>query len=574
MNGTCDEVKREKSRVTFDQVEKYHADNYVIWKALLDTVEGLAIEARDKEAIPIYSTKYRIKSPESIYLKTKRTEKSLAEIQDYSGLRILCLFEEDIIKINDKLLSIFERVGLVLEMYKVYNFDDQVLISNLKKSISQYIPEQDVFKPKRKLSGYKSIHYIGYQLQGLRKVYIEVQLRTLLQDVWGELEHALSYKRGMIHPHIVKSFKLLARDLGTSDMLMSHLRDINKKEATKDRYGVRKIGLRHYFKYDEGCYPTQLEDSSVEPLCKEYEKIMEDIVRNKHEAGAGALESAKEKFRELRRQVNKLFPDQMSEDVNLRYWFAMEESLLLSLENKYDRALEKYKSLLSDFSEKYILHFRIGEMHFILGHIADALRSFDRSEIVLQSAIVNDAKSQIKCRNLVTIKRKLAYTFWILGDQYIGRSLRLTKDIEGILAKRGDAFVDDDERLAMYNNMCWYTTQDWQLAIKELDCCDEDKEENTRANIVKKKEVAKSWYERLSAAIVENRKSDIEVPSNWLDTVAYYCYREYLDTRDPSYRDLAQRYATECDHGTNYATLSLTSLSIHINHITEIMSLG
>ncbi|MEV0985173.1 (p)ppGpp synthetase [Brevibacterium sp. NPDC049920] len=52
-----------------------------------------------------------------------------------------------------------------------------------------------VSKPKR--SGYRAKHIIvEVPVKGVSPVYVEVQIKTRLQDAWGELTHEMSYKPG------------------------------------------------------------------------------------------------------------------------------------------------------------------------------------------------------------------------------------------------------------------------------------------------------------------------------------------------------------------------------------------
>ena len=103
-------------------------------KNILQQIEEELIDARDSsiesEKIPVYLTKWRVKDAASIYLKTKRKMykyDELEEISDYGGLRILCLFEQDIIKIHAfiiKKLLTKKSLNLVLKEFQTFNWED------------------------------------------------------------------------------------------------------------------------------------------------------------------------------------------------------------------------------------------------------------------------------------------------------------------------------------------------------------------------------------------------------------------------------------------------------------------
>lgn len=204
--------------VSYTDVENYVERYSSAWHNTLNSFEEKIIKARDK-GFPIYSTKCRIKTKDSIFLKTKRRSQTLDNLTDYSGIRILCLFEADLHKVHAALLDIIKNDGYFLDTIKMYNFNDPTLEPLFQSTINEKFENPIRIKKKTKSSGYKSIHYIAYITSGSYKCPLEIQLRTLLQDVWGELEHALSYKRGSIHPHIKKVLHCLLKILNVTTCL-------------------------------------------------------------------------------------------------------------------------------------------------------------------------------------------------------------------------------------------------------------------------------------------------------------------------------------------------------------------
>ncbi len=85
---------------TYEEVEQ-HLNNIVSdTKQALGALEEAIVNERDDNGLPVYLTKYRVKSIGSLYLKTKRKNKSLDEITDMGGFRVLCLFEQDIFQVT------------------------------------------------------------------------------------------------------------------------------------------------------------------------------------------------------------------------------------------------------------------------------------------------------------------------------------------------------------------------------------------------------------------------------------------------------------------------------------------
>lgn len=123
---------------------------------------------------PIQRVEGRVKSISSILDKLQRKNQNINEleekIEDLAGVRILCQFVEDIEKI----------------VQLIRNRSDMEI-----KSIKDYVTHV-------KDSGYRSYHMIIYYdvntIHGVKKVQVELQIRTLAMDFWATVEHSLSYK--------------------------------------------------------------------------------------------------------------------------------------------------------------------------------------------------------------------------------------------------------------------------------------------------------------------------------------------------------------------------------------------
>jgi putative GTP pyrophosphokinase len=139
--------------------------------------------------------KYRIKSFQAYFDKLRKQNKfndsrRMVTINDFFGLRIICPFLEDIETVSNLLVTHFE-----------------VLDTECKAN-------QHSFRE----FGYDSVHLTlrmeatqtGRSMPGVRKV-CEVQLRTILQDAWAEVEHELVYKSDISLPNQSIRRKLASR---------------------------------------------------------------------------------------------------------------------------------------------------------------------------------------------------------------------------------------------------------------------------------------------------------------------------------------------------------------------------
>lgn len=118
----------------------------------------------------------RIKTPDSIIKKMKKKnynlnyEELIKNISDIAGIRIVCPFKTDIIKIKE----LIEK-----------NSNLEIL------EIKDYVNE-----PKK--SGYSGLHIIAQTpvniVDNVARVKVEIQIRTMAMDFWSTTEHKIKYK--------------------------------------------------------------------------------------------------------------------------------------------------------------------------------------------------------------------------------------------------------------------------------------------------------------------------------------------------------------------------------------------
>lgn len=154
----------------------------------------------------------RIKSPESIYMKMIKKglkpdfELAQQKLNDLIGIRIVCLFLDDV----------YQIANILKKQKDIKVLKEKDYISNPKKN------------------GYMSLHLIlavpicfGEKLE-TRKV--EIQIRTVAMDFWSVLEYQLLYKKDFEGADEAgKELKTYSDEIAALDEKMMKLR--NKIEA-------------------------------------------------------------------------------------------------------------------------------------------------------------------------------------------------------------------------------------------------------------------------------------------------------------------------------------------------------
>ena len=154
---------------------------------------------------PIEQVTGRVKTISSILDKAYRKGIELEDIEDkiddIAGVRIICQFEEEIMKV----------------VQIIHQMTDLVVVS------------EDDYITRPKESGYRSYHVnILYDVQtiyGHRRIKAEIQIRTLGMNFWSVIEHSLQYKyNGEIPAEIEARLIRAARAVHRVDREMSAIR--------------------------------------------------------------------------------------------------------------------------------------------------------------------------------------------------------------------------------------------------------------------------------------------------------------------------------------------------------------
>ena len=178
----------------------------------------------DEAGIIVAALEHRIKTKESLAGKLKLKGgkyRDIYDITDLVGLRVITFYIDDV----DKVASIVERL---------FEIDWENSIDKRKAH------EIDSF-------GYLSLHYIcripesSYkdpEHPELNKIRFEVQMRTILQHAWSNMNHDTGYKSGVEIPSIyMRNMSRLAGMLELVDDEFSRIR----REITDYRRNVQNL---------------------------------------------------------------------------------------------------------------------------------------------------------------------------------------------------------------------------------------------------------------------------------------------------------------------------------------------
>ena len=190
----------------------------------------------------IHSVKSRIKEPnrliEKIIRKTEDRKSKYGEdfqftldnykneINDLIGIRVIHIFKDqwqDIHEFITKTWKVIEVTANVREGDNTKKFDELNI------------------EVRSRISGYRSVHYLVEFYPTNEKVIAEIQVRTIFEEGYGEIDHRLRYSHVEI-PEILKSNLLLFnRIAGSADEMASLINDLSKEWFSKEEELLRKI---------------------------------------------------------------------------------------------------------------------------------------------------------------------------------------------------------------------------------------------------------------------------------------------------------------------------------------------
>ncbi len=192
-----------------------------------ETVLGDFLENESFEEL-IHYTKIRAKDPDHLRDKLERKAKEaiedgekftitpdnlFIEIEDLAGVRLLHLHTQQMKEIHPLIIEMFEEHNYELVPKPVaYTWDDEY--SQFFESIGIEVSAKD--------SMYTSVHYI-IKSNSRTEMRCEIQVRTLVEEVWGEVSHKINYPHETESQACQEQLRVLARATSTCTRLVDSI---------------------------------------------------------------------------------------------------------------------------------------------------------------------------------------------------------------------------------------------------------------------------------------------------------------------------------------------------------------
>lgn len=224
--------------LTWDELTKIF-NSYCSLKSKLEhTAKAIVDILFSKEAreIGIHSVRYRIKDANGLIEKIIRKklenpnreinlENYRSEITDLIGIRALHIFKTDIYGIHHFVTEMFQIKEDETPTHYYREGDEEEFVS-LCKNIG--------CKQEKHKKGYRSVHYIVSTCLTKEIYFAEIQVRTIFEEGWSEVDHKIRYSfKNYSSTPFDDNLKNLNRVAGTADEIGSSIKKLEQNEQER-----------------------------------------------------------------------------------------------------------------------------------------------------------------------------------------------------------------------------------------------------------------------------------------------------------------------------------------------------
>lgn len=352
-------ISKKQLKETYDSYNPYFTE---IMKRIVSVLQ----EKVHLSAQPTY--KSRVKSFNSYYKKILRLKsdklsqtQSIIYLTDIMGIRMICAFLEDINIAVEQLKSIFDI--------------KEVEIKGADKSFSEFgyesihvlIKIPDELKPELK-DEFKNLAAPSDEL------LCEIQIRTILQDAWAEVEHELIYKTEFspFDAPLRRKLASLNASLTLADITFQEIRDYQNKlqsELESRRKSFYSIADEMLNENDgEKIAPAQI--NRVTPFV--LGTIDDMLLQAIHAHNEGNLDLAVSIYTKILETVPE-------KDRNVIAVIRKHRGMAYFAMNDFDSALKDFKISIEFDSKAFRTYYYEGIVYSIKKEYKKAVECFDKS---------------------------------------------------------------------------------------------------------------------------------------------------------------------------------------------------
>jgi ppGpp synthetase/RelA/SpoT-type nucleotidyltranferase len=228
----------EKTGLTWSELTSIF-ENYLALKSKLEYPAKAIVDilfSKEARDIGVHSVRYRIKDANGLIEKIirkriKEPEREITlenykeEITDVIGIRALHVFKNDILGIHHFIMNSFSLKDGE-EPIQYHREGDEKDFLDMCKCFCTKQEKHD--------KGYRSFHYIVATNLTKEKYFAEIQVRTIFEEGWSEIDHKIRYSfKNYSSSPFDYELRTLNGIAGNADEIGSNIKRLEQKEQEK-----------------------------------------------------------------------------------------------------------------------------------------------------------------------------------------------------------------------------------------------------------------------------------------------------------------------------------------------------
>lgn len=216
----------KKADIPYDELLKIESDYRLQISHLNGSAEFLAKVLQ--KCPEVHSVRWRVKDPDHVLEKIVRKKSSGSAkynsisvdnyselITDLVGVRVLHLFKHEWMEIHNYIQESWTPIENVVAYIR--EGDEGGIVDSYKENGCNVEVHP---------AGYRSIHYIISMQPTLKKVVSEIQVRTIFEEGWSEIDHRVRYPNFMDNRLVSYFLTIFNRLSGSADEMGTFVNDL------------------------------------------------------------------------------------------------------------------------------------------------------------------------------------------------------------------------------------------------------------------------------------------------------------------------------------------------------------
>ncbi|MCJ8342663.1 MAG: GTP pyrophosphokinase [Cetobacterium sp.] len=237
----------ESTGLNWDELEKIYEDYLKLVPYLEKEAEHVVSKLIDGDGV--HSVRRRVKRPKHLIEKIVRKGKKYVDrninvdnykeiVTDLIGIRVLHLFKDDWKSIHEEITKLWDTK----EVPQINIRRGDYNLEKLRESIAGLNCDIIV-----RDHGYRSIHYlIGVPVTKTDEIYVEIQVRTVFEEAWSEIDHIIRYPYDVDNPVLTEYLGIFNRIVGSADEMGMFIKKMKKEfsNSTEDSKTSRELDMK------------------------------------------------------------------------------------------------------------------------------------------------------------------------------------------------------------------------------------------------------------------------------------------------------------------------------------------